>query len=47
MGIPTEVFYLSANPNKIKTGATDWTEIDVFYLSANPNKIKTQKKLFQ
>ena len=35
------MFYLSANPNKIKTYKINITTISMFYLSANPNKIKT------
>ena len=34
-------FYLSANPNKIKTLTAKLSVSQVFYLSANPNKIKT------
>ena len=38
------MFYLSANPNKIKT-PNDFTKMEFkFYLSANPNKIKTRDK---
>ena len=35
------MFYLSANPNKIKTKNSLSSVKDEFYLSANPNKIKT------
>ena len=38
-----EMFYLSANPNKIKTFETKPSPFKGFYLSANPNKIKTDK----
>ena len=42
---PFFLFYLSANPNKIKTELVNLDIAFVFYLSANPNKIKTELQM--